>query len=96
MLRASGHELHDVRLEEILGRVVVAMLVLDAFEDREVALRTEMHLEASEVINRIPTDEQVERFLKPMARGKVFATVAGSETWTADNNWTLTGLNSSQ
>jgi alkylation response protein AidB-like acyl-CoA dehydrogenase len=47
-----------------------------------------MHIEASEVISRIATDDQIERFIKPMANGEVFTTVAGSETWTADDNWT--------
>jgi alkylation response protein AidB-like acyl-CoA dehydrogenase len=52
------------------------------------AMCYKMHLEASEVISRVPTPDQVERFLKPMAQGRVFATVAGSETWTDGNNWT--------
>ena len=52
------------------------------------AMCYKMHIEASEVISRIPTDEQVERFIKPMAKGEVFATVAGSETWTTEDNWT--------
>jgi len=47
-----------------------------------------MHLEASEVICRVPTPDQVERIVKPLARGEVFATVAGSETWTDGDNWT--------
>jgi len=46
------------------------------------AMCYKMHLEASEVICRVPTPDQVERFVKPLARGEVFATVAGSETWT--------------
>ena len=50
-----------------------------------------MHIEASEVINRIPTDYQVEKFIKPMAKGEVFTTVAGSETWKDGDNWTSTG-----
>lgn len=49
-----------------------------------------MHIEASEVINRIPTDYQVEKFIKPMAKGEVFTTVAGSETWKDGDNWTST------
>ena len=52
------------------------------------AMCYKMHLEASEVINRIPTDFQVEHFIKPMAKGEVFTTVAGSETWTDGDNWT--------
>jgi alkylation response protein AidB-like acyl-CoA dehydrogenase len=52
------------------------------------AMCYKMHLEGSEIINRIPTDFQVEHFIKPMASGEVFATVAGSETWTDGDNWT--------
>jgi len=52
------------------------------------AMCYKMHLEASEVICRVPTPDQVERFVKPLARGEVFATVAGSETWTDGDNWT--------
>ncbi|MCH7801191.1 MAG: acyl-CoA/acyl-ACP dehydrogenase [Chloroflexi bacterium] len=52
------------------------------------AMCYKMHIEASEVITRIATDYQVEHFIKPMANGDVLATVAGSETWTDDDNWT--------
>ena len=52
------------------------------------AMCYKMHIEASEVINRIPTEDQVERFIKPMAQGDVFTTVAGSETWRDGDNWT--------
>ena len=36
-----------------------------------------MHLEAAEIICRIPTPYQVEHFVEPMARGEVFTTIAG-------------------
>ncbi|MCI0438046.1 MAG: acyl-CoA/acyl-ACP dehydrogenase [Chloroflexi bacterium] len=52
------------------------------------AMCYKMHLEAAEVISRIPTDYQVEHFVKPMAKGEVFTTVAGSETWGPGDNWT--------
>lgn len=51
------------------------------------AMCYKMHLEASEVINRMPTEDQVERFVRPTLAGDVFSTVAGSETWTDGNNW---------
>ncbi|HIM50041.1 MAG TPA: acyl-CoA dehydrogenase, partial [Dehalococcoidia bacterium] len=47
-----------------------------------------MHLEAAEIICQIPTDYQVEQFVKPMAKGEVFTTIAGSETWGEGDNWT--------
>ena len=54
------------------------------------AMCYKMHLEASELICRIPTPDQVERFVRPLAHGDVLATVAGSETWTNGDNWTAT------
>ena len=67
-----------------------AVLVVEELAKRcpSTAMCYKMHLEASEVINRIPTDYQVEHFIKPMAKGEVFATVAGSETWRDGDNWT--------
>lgn len=66
------------------------VLVVEELAKRcpSTAMCYKMHLEASEVINRMPTDYQVEHFVKPMAEGKVFTTVAGSETWRDGDNWT--------
>ena len=47
-----------------------------------------MHLEAAEIICRIPTDHQVEHFVKPMAKGEVFTSIAGGESWGDGDNWT--------
>lgn len=47
-----------------------------------------MHLEASEVICRVPTEHQRHRFVRPLAGGEVLATVAGSESQGAGDNWT--------
>lgn len=44
------------------------------------AMCYKMHLEATELINQIATPYQVERFVKPMVRGEVFATIAGGES----------------
>ena len=46
-----------------------------------------MHLEAAEILCRIPTPYQVEHFVEPMARGEVFTTIAGGESWGAGDNW---------
>jgi alkylation response protein AidB-like acyl-CoA dehydrogenase len=51
------------------------------------AMCYKMHLEASEVIARIPTESQRARFVEPLARGDVLATVAGSESHGAGDNW---------
>ena len=44
------------------------------------AMCYKMHLEASELLNLIPTPYQVEHFVKPLAKGEVFATIAGGES----------------
>lgn len=44
------------------------------------AMCYKMHLEASEMLVRIPTPEQVERLVGPLARGEALYTVAGGET----------------
>ena len=66
------------------------MLVVEELAKRcpSTAMCYKMHLEASEVICRVPTPYQVEHFVKPMANGEVFTTVAGSETWKDGDNWT--------
>jgi len=45
------------------------------------AMCYKMHLEASEVLHLLGTPYQVERFVKPLGRGEVFATIAGGESW---------------
>jgi len=45
------------------------------------AMCYKMHLEASEVLNLLSTPYQVERFVNPLGRGEVFATIAGGESW---------------
>ena len=53
-----------------------------------------MHLEATEILNLIPTPYQIEQFVKPLAEGKVFATIAGGESGgSTGNNWQADGLN---
>ncbi|HZO28745.1 MAG TPA: acyl-CoA dehydrogenase family protein [Chloroflexota bacterium] len=52
------------------------------------AMCYKMHLEASEVICRVPTEHQRHRFVRPLAGGEVLATVAGSESQGAGDNWT--------
>jgi alkylation response protein AidB-like acyl-CoA dehydrogenase len=47
-----------------------------------------MHLEAAEIVCRIPTPYQVEHFVEPMAKGEVFTTIAGGESWGTGDDWT--------
>lgn len=57
------------------------------------AMCYKMHLEATELLNVIPTPYQVERFVKPLAKGEVFATVAGGEsTGTTGQDWRSAAL----
>jgi alkylation response protein AidB-like acyl-CoA dehydrogenase len=51
------------------------------------AMCYKMHLEAAEIICRIPTPYQVEHFVEPMARGEVFTTIAGGESQGEGDNW---------
>ena len=51
-----------------------------------------MHLEAAEIISRVPTPYQVEHFIKPMGRGEVLTTVAGGETSGKGNDWVPNSL----
>lgn len=44
------------------------------------AMCYKMHIEASELIARIATPDQVEQFVKPIAKGDALYTVAGGET----------------
>ncbi|HAK62590.1 MAG TPA: hypothetical protein DCO82_05035 [Alphaproteobacteria bacterium] len=44
------------------------------------AMCFKMHIEASEMIARVHTPAQVEKFVKPLARGEALYTVAGGET----------------
>jgi alkylation response protein AidB-like acyl-CoA dehydrogenase len=85
-LRASKE--HGGQGADLLSTV----LVVEELAKRcpSTAMCFKMHLEASELICRVPTADQVERFVKPLARGEVLATVAGSETWTDGDNWTST------
>ncbi|MBM3941565.1 MAG: acyl-CoA dehydrogenase [SAR202 cluster bacterium] len=52
------------------------------------AMCYKMHLEAAELICRIPTPYQVTHFVEPMAKGQVFTTIAGGESSGAGDNWT--------
>jgi alkylation response protein AidB-like acyl-CoA dehydrogenase len=85
-LRAARE--HGGRGADLLSTVLVVEELAKACPS--TAMCYKMHLEASELICRIPTPDQVERFVRPLARGEVLATVAGSETWTDGDNWTST------
>jgi isovaleryl-CoA dehydrogenase len=56
------------------------------------AMCYKMHLEACELISRVPTPYQVEHLVKPLAKGEVFATVAGGESSGAGDNWVPNSL----
>ncbi|HEU0021350.1 MAG TPA: acyl-CoA dehydrogenase family protein [Dehalococcoidia bacterium] len=57
------------------------------------AMCYKMHLEATELLNLIPTPYQVEHFVKPLANGEVFATIAGGESsGTTGEDWRSAAL----
>lgn len=70
--------------------LVTTCIIVEEIAKRcpSTAMCYKMHLEAAEVICRIPTPYQVQHIIEPMARGEVFATVAGSESWSSGDNWT--------
>ena len=69
--------------------LVTTCLVVEEIAKKcpSTAMCYKMHLEASEVICRVPTDHQRATFVEPLARGEVLATVAGSESQGAGDNW---------
>jgi isovaleryl-CoA dehydrogenase len=56
------------------------------------AMCYKMHIEACELISRVPTPYQIEHMVQPLAKGEVFATVAGGESSGAGDNWVPNGL----
>jgi isovaleryl-CoA dehydrogenase len=56
------------------------------------AMCYKIHLEACELISRVPTPSQVEHLVNPLANGEVFATVAGGESAGAGENWVPNAL----
>jgi alkylation response protein AidB-like acyl-CoA dehydrogenase len=65
------------------GDLLTTCLVVEEVAKKRpsTAMGYKMHLEASEVLNLLGTPYQVERFVKPLGRGEVFATIAGGESW---------------
>ncbi len=52
-LCAPGFQRDVVWPQQILGRIVIAMLILDAFENRELALRPKVYLEAADTVDDV-------------------------------------------
>ena len=76
--------------------LLTACLVVEEISKKcpSTAMCYKMHLEASEILNLLPTPYQIERFVKPMAEGKVFSTIAGGESGgRTGNDWQADGLN---
>jgi isovaleryl-CoA dehydrogenase len=75
--------------------LLTTSLVVEEIAKRcpSTAMCYKMHLEASEMLSRIPTPDQIERFVKPLGRGEVFATVAGGESaGTTGHDWRPTAM----
>lgn len=78
------------------GDLVTTCLVVEevAKQCPSTAMCYKMHLEATELVAHIPTPYQVERFVKPLARGELFATIAGGETaGSAGTDWSPDAMN---
>ncbi|MSP43968.1 MAG: acyl-CoA dehydrogenase [Alphaproteobacteria bacterium] len=65
-----------------MADLLTTVLVVEELAKKcpSTAMCYKMHIEAAELISRIATPDQVERFVKPIARGEAFFTVAGGET----------------
>jgi isovaleryl-CoA dehydrogenase len=77
------------------GDLLTTCLVVEevAKQCPSTAMCYKMHLEASELVTRIPTPYQLEHFVKPLAQGEVFATVAGGESaGTTGTDWRPTAM----
>ena len=83
-LRAAG--LWALRVSQEYGGLgadlITTCLVVEEIAKQcpSTAMCYKMHLEATELVQRIPTPYQLERFVKPLGQGQVFATIAGGET----------------
>jgi len=78
------------------GDLVTTCLVVEevAKQCPSTAMCYKMHLEATELVAHISTPYQVERFVKPLARGELFATIAGGETAGATGaDWSPDAMN---
>lgn len=78
------------------GDLVTTCLVVEEVAKHcpSTAMCYKMHLEATELVTHIPTPYQVERFVKPLARGELFATIAGGETAGATGaDWSPDAMN---
>src|SRR5262245_25713984 len=56
LLGPAGFECDAERLEQVLGRIVVAVGVLDAVEDRELTTRTHVDLELADAVDDVVVD----------------------------------------
>src|SRR5207248_11122416 len=56
LLRATELQRDAERLQQVLRRIVVAVDVLDAFEDRELAARPHVHFELPHAIDDVVVD----------------------------------------
>lgn len=72
--------------------MLTTSLIIEELSRRcpSTAMCYKMHLEAAEIICRVPTPYQVAHFVEPMARGEVFTTIAGGESQGSGDNWNAT------
>lgn len=64
------------------GDMITTCLVVEEIAKKcpSTAMCYKMHLESVEAVSRIPTDAQVEKFVKPLAQKKIFAAAPGGES----------------
>ena len=70
--------------------MVTTMVIIEELSKKcpSTAMCYKMHIEGAEILSRIPTDYQVERFVKPLAKGEVFIAAPGGESTGPGDDWT--------
>ncbi len=90
-LKASG--LWGLRVPKQYGGLdadlVSTCLVVEELAKKcaSTAMCYKMHVEAAELISKMPTDYQAETFVKKIAAGEILCTVAGGETSGRGGDW---------
>lgn len=90
-LKASG--LWGLRVAKALGGMEADLLstclVVEELAKKcaSTAMCYKMHVEAAELISKMPSDYQAETFVRKIASGEILCTVAGGETSGAGDNW---------
>ena len=70
--------------------MVTTCLIVEELSKKcpSTAMCYKMHIEGAELVSRISTEDQVKRFVEPLARGEVFIAAPGGESNGPGDDWT--------